>query len=71
MIIISEDNDILNFIKRDVGIDNARLRFQPIVSLVRSPTFVVYLCSAKGIASVYEPAGPEFEYSGDFCFYKQ
>lgn len=36
-----------------------------------SPIFVLHLNSSVGIASVFEPAGPEFEYSRNFCCYKQ
>lgn len=39
--------------------------FQPIVKLFKSPNLNVYHCS---IALDCGPAGPEFEYSRDFCF---
>lgn len=36
-----------------------------------SRILVVYLNSAVGIASDFKPAGPEFEYSRNFCCYKR
>lgn len=32
--------------------------------------FVVYLCGSMGVASIYQPTGPEFKYFREFYLYE-